>query len=165
MKQETLSAFDQILKAAQEKAAGKTVLKSAQPATPAPKQTQAPAKKDIGLNETPKTYNTLSDITAAAEMETEQSPGFCIPQPFALPAMKQTQPEPAPKPAAENKIQVIDYSEKAFAVTGDGTKTIKQDLASMGGKPNWNLKNIGFGWIFSKKKLEEVKLYLQNIAA
>jgi len=53
------------------------------------------------------------------------------------------------------KINIIDYSEKAIAVIGD-TKPLKEVLKSLGGSFNPRL-NCGCGWIFSKKKLEEVQ--------
>ena len=59
-------------------------------------------------------------------------------------------------PAGE--IQVIEYSDKAIAVIGD-TKSIKEKLASIGGKYNRYLK-CGEGWIFSKKKLPELEALL-----
>ncbi len=72
---------------------------------------------------------------------------------------KQSNPQP-PKaertePAGTYAIQLIDYSEKSFAVIGD-TKPIKDLLHDLGGSINYRLK-CGTGWIFSKKKLEEVK--------
>jgi hypothetical protein len=51
-------------------------------------------------------------------------------------------------------FKLIDYSEKAFAVLGD-TKPVKDQLKALGGKFNPHLK-CGAGWIFSKKKLNEV---------
>lgn len=55
----------------------------------------------------------------------------------------------------KGNINIIDYSEKAIAVIGD-TKPIKEILKSLGGSFNPRL-NCGCGWIFSKKKLEEVQ--------
>ncbi len=52
-------------------------------------------------------------------------------------------------------IKVIDYSEKAFALVGEGTKAIKDELKQLGGRFNFKLK-CGAGWIFSKKKQTEV---------
>lgn len=54
-----------------------------------------------------------------------------------------------------NGVQIIDYSEKAIAVIGD-TKAIKETLKSLGGRFN-NRLSCGAGWIFSKKKEQEVK--------
>jgi len=61
-------------------------------------------------------------------------------------------------PATNGKIQIIDYSEKSFAVIGE-TKPIKDDLRKLGGSFNARL-NCGAGWIFSKTKLEAVKSFL-----
>lgn len=54
--------------------------------------------------------------------------------------------------------QIIDYSDKAFAVVGE-TKTIKDDLKRLGGRFNPKL-SCGAGWIFSKTKLEDVQKFL-----
>lgn len=56
-------------------------------------------------------------------------------------------------------IEVVDYSEKAIAVFGD-TKAIKDQLKELGGRFNPALNYNGekrAGWIFSKKKADEVK--------
>jgi hypothetical protein len=56
-------------------------------------------------------------------------------------------------------LQLVDYSEKAFAVVGD-TKQIKDTLQSLGGRYNPHLK-CGKGWIFSKKRLSSVENFLR----
>ncbi|PXV66842.1 hypothetical protein CLV62_104103 [Dysgonomonas alginatilytica] len=62
--------------------------------------------------------------------------------------------QPEQKAIPENlDIQIIDYSEKAFALIGE-TKPIKEQLGNLGGKFNKHLK-CGEGWIFSKKKHKE----------
>lgn len=66
--------------------------------------------------------------------------------------------ETAAAPETTGKIQIIDYSEKSFAVIGE-TKVIKDQLKQLGGSFNPRL-NCGAGWIFSKKKLDEVKAFL-----
>ena len=63
---------------------------------------------------------------------------------------------------AKNVIQWIDYSEKSFALIGEKTKSIKDNLAMLGGSYNGHLK-CGKGWIFSKKRAEEVKAFLQSL--
>lgn len=62
-------------------------------------------------------------------------------------------------PAAAGEVQIVDYSEKAFAVIGD-TKPVKEVLKAAGGKFNPHLK-CGAGWIFSKKRMQEVTAALQ----
>lgn len=57
-----------------------------------------------------------------------------------------------------NGVQIIDYSEKAIAVVGD-TRAIKETLKSLGGRFNGRL-SCGAGWIFSKKKEQEVRAKL-----
>lgn len=52
-------------------------------------------------------------------------------------------------------IEIVDYSEKAFAIIGD-TKPIKGKLKELGGCFNGRL-SCGPGWIFSKSKLDTVK--------
>lgn len=81
--------------------------------------------------------------------------------PVAAPAAENT-PEVAP--AQTGNIQFVDYSDKAFAVIGEGTKKVKDVLKELGGKPNWNLKGIGFGWIFSKRHMETVQTALINFS-
>lgn len=63
-------------------------------------------------------------------------------------------------PAGE--IQIVDYSERSFAVIGE-TKPIKDQLYDMGGKFNRNL-SCGPGWIFSKRRLEAVQNALTQLA-
>lgn len=55
-------------------------------------------------------------------------------------------------------IQLIAYSEKALAVTGN-TKPIKDQLKKLGGKFNLKL-SCGAGWIFSKKREQELRTAL-----
>ena len=65
------------------------------------------------------------------------------------------------QPTAEKitgDIQIIDYSEKAFAVIGD-TKPIKDALRELGGRFNARL-SCGAGWIFPKTKAESVRAAL-----
>lgn len=55
-------------------------------------------------------------------------------------------------------LRIVDYSEKAVAVIGD-TKAVKDLLKSMGGRFNARL-SCGAGWVFSKKKTDELKVTL-----
>jgi len=73
-----------------------------------------------------------------------------------------TNPNIKPIESAEGEVNVIEYSDKAIAVIGD-TKPIKELLKSLGGSFNPRL-SCGAGWIFSKKKLEEVQTALINHA-
>ena len=68
----------------------------------------------------------------------------------------ETQAEPA-APAAES-LQIVDYSDKAIAIVGD-TKQIKDILRKLGGRFNPRL-TCGAGWVFSKKKADEVRAAL-----
>lgn len=65
-------------------------------------------------------------------------------------AMKDEAPAPA--------FSVIDYSEKAIAVTGD-TRAIKDSLKELGGRFNAKL-TCGPGWIFAKTKESAVRALL-----
>jgi len=63
---------------------------------------------------------------------------------------------------APTGIEFMRYSEKAFVLTGSGTKEIKDHLMSLQGRYNRFLTNpiTGekmAGWVFSNKKEEEVK--------
>ena len=58
-------------------------------------------------------------------------------------------------------FEIVDYSEKSFAVIGD-TKSIKDELKRLGGKFNFRL-SCGAGWIFPKTKIEDVRKYLCTI--
>ena len=63
------------------------------------------------------------------------------------------------------KIFVADYSKYSFVVFGDGTKDHKEAFKSMGGKwnPNLSLNCTPIkGWIFSLKKKDEVRAYLEG---
>lgn len=51
-------------------------------------------------------------------------------------------------------INIIDYSEKAIAVTGD-TKDLKEHFKALGGRFNPRL-TCGAGWIFSKAKRAQI---------
>ena len=62
---------------------------------------------------------------------------------------------------AEGIEIIADYSEKAFAIIGN-TKEIKETLKSLGGRFNPRL-TCGAGWVFSKTKLDAVKVAL-NVA-
>lgn len=71
-------------------------------------------------------------------------------------AMKEEEQESEGKPA----INIIDYSDKSFAVVGD-TFPIRKELKQMGGCFNKRL-SCGAGWIFSNKSREAVEKYIQS---
>lgn len=52
-------------------------------------------------------------------------------------------------------IEIVDYSEKAFAIIGE-TQPIADTLKKLGGRFNRKL-SCGAGWIFSKRSLDNVK--------
>ena len=56
-------------------------------------------------------------------------------------------------------MNIVNYSEKSFAVTGE-TKEYKEDLKKLGGKWNSNL-SCGAGWIFNVKSKYEVDKFVK----
>lgn len=63
------------------------------------------------------------------------------------------------EPVTVEGLEIVDYSEKAIAVFGD-TKAVKDQLKELGGRFNPSLNYNGekrAGWIFSKKKADEVR--------
>jgi len=67
----------------------------------------------------------------------------------------------APVPTVAGELNIIDYSPKAIAVIGD-TKPVKDQLMALGGSFNARL-SCGAGWIFSKKRLDAVQTFLNNL--
>lgn len=72
-----------------------------------------------------------------------------------------TTPQPAVENISAQGIEIIDYSERAFAIIGD-TKPIKETMKQLGGSFNSRL-SCGAGWIFPKAKMETVKQTLSII--
>lgn len=75
-------------------------------------------------------------------------------------AKESTQTAPSPEtpavehPITSNAIQLVEYTEKSFIVSGD-TKSLKDELKELGGK--WmRTRDGGMAWNFSKRKLEVV---------
>lgn len=58
------------------------------------------------------------------------------------------------------EVNIIDYSEKSIAVTGQ-TYPIREQLKEMGGKFNKFL-SCGAGWVFPKSKIGELTNFLTN---
>ena len=73
---------------------------------------------------------------------------------YTEPEVKEAAPE-QPEAKADG-LEIVDYSEKAVAVTGD-TRAHAGKLKELGGRFNARLK-CGAGWIFSKKKEQEIRL-------
>lgn len=63
--------------------------------------------------------------------------------------------EATAKVISTQDLELIDYSEKSFAIIGE-TKPIKETLKMLGGSFNGRL-SCGPGWIFSKSKIDTVK--------
>lgn len=70
-------------------------------------------------------------------------------------------PNIKPIESEAGEVNIIEYSEKAIAVIGD-TKPIKELLKNLGGSFNARL-SCGPGWIFSKKRMQELQTALINI--
>lgn len=77
------------------------------------------------------------------------------------PDTQTTAAKSAPNPINGQGLEIIDYSEKSFAIIGD-TKPIKETLKQLGGCFNGRL-SCGAGWIFSKTKLNIVKQTLSIV--
>ena len=76
---------------------------------------------------------------------------------FELPGKPAKAAKPDPEPVA-GSLKIIEYSEKALAVIGD-TRPIKDTLKQLGGRFNPRL-TCGPGWIFSKKRENELKQFI-----
>lgn len=74
---------------------------------------------------------------------------------YKRPAKTQTKPADN---SGSSTYNIVDYSEKAIAITGD-TKIIKDVLKQLGGRFNAKL-SCGAGWIFPKKREAEIKIAL-----
>ncbi len=81
---------------------------------------------------------------------------------YTLPETQQQPQQPNFKPVeiTTGEINIVDYSEKAIAVIGD-TKPIKDKLKALGGSFNPRL-TCGAGWIFPKRKLDEITAALSS---
>ena len=77
------------------------------------------------------------------------------------PPVLQPKTETAP---IQRSIRLVDYSEKAVALYGD-TKDFSEDLKNLGGYFNPRLRG-GVGWVFSKKRIPDLRgllgSYLQD---
>jgi hypothetical protein len=65
------------------------------------------------------------------------------------------------------EMYIQDYSDKAFVLRGDDTREHKAAIKEMRGKWNKSLRNdegTFSGWIFSKKKREEVETWLEEVS-
>lgn len=80
---------------------------------------------------------------------------------YEAPAKKNAQASTEAKKEPQeggNGLSYVDYSDKAFAITGE-TKPLAETLKELGGRFNARL-SCGPGWIFSKKKEAEVRAAL-----
>lgn len=81
-------------------------------------------------------------------------------------AQQPEQPNYTAVEVTKGEINIVDYSEKAFAVIGTAAdlKALQPKMYELGGKYNKYLK-CGAGYIFSKKKLDEVTKALSEETA
>lgn len=84
--------------------------------------------------------------------------GFIFNAPEVKKPIEVSKPIESKKETVKNDIQIVEYSEKSFAVIGN-TKPIKDKLASLGGRFNFRL-TCGAGWIFSNTKKEVVLKFI-----
>lgn len=84
----------------------------------------------------------------------------CVSLIFDTPESKETLKNEQQSTPTPNKVQIIEYSEKAIAVTGDFSAHY-DNLINLGGRYNKFLK-CGRGIIFSKSKTEAIKKYFMN---
>ena len=66
------------------------------------------------------------------------------------------------EPKLEKNIELVQYSDRSYALFGEGTKSIKDELKTLGCKYNRGLTDPKTGekragWIFSIGKLEKIK--------
>lgn len=59
-------------------------------------------------------------------------------------------------------MQITNYSDKCFVITGEDTREYKEQIKSLGGKWNARLKNDLKGWVFPIQKLSQVKQFVEN---
>lgn len=62
---------------------------------------------------------------------------------------------------SSTKVEIINYSERSFAVVGESTKALKEDLKKFGGRYNPRL-SCGAGWIFPVKSYDSVASFLEK---
>jgi hypothetical protein len=113
-------------------------------------------KKNIIINQNPKT----NMETTKSESELQENHDKMLDKHIAEYNDKKSERQRnRERESSEAKVEVIKYSERAIALKGEGTRKIKDDLKTLGGKFNRYLKSengIFAGWIFSVKKLNEV---------
>jgi hypothetical protein len=94
-------------------------------------------------------------ITATSSANEEVAAGPCTTEETVIASAAAASSSPSATPIAIHGWEIIDYSENAFAIVGDGTKFIKGKIQSLGGKFNRGLTVRGMkvpGWVLSKKK-------------
>ena len=73
-----------------------------------------------------------------------------------------TQQGTAQQSSTTSELTVEDYSDKSFVVRGEKTRDFKDNLRTLGGKFNRNLRG-GAAWIFPKTKQETVVDFVMQV--
>lgn len=102
-----------------------------------------------------KTATTKARAERKVAQKKAVSPKAEVKAPIKAKAEPKPKKEKEPTKKTTPKFQIVNYSEKSIALFGD-TKPIKEDLKSLGGRYNANLRPFGEdsrvpGWIFPKK--------------
>lgn len=119
------------------------------------------------LNELKAEYGTYFDELAGYEQDRKVYQKFSELSLYTPPnktVAKKTSEQTTP--SAENQtgnISVIEYSEKAVAIVGEGTKKIKDELKKIGAKFNFRL-SCGAGWIYPKSRINELTDLLSSLS-
>lgn len=89
-------------------------------------------------------------LSSMSEAERQEIINFLTPE---IEVKAEAKPEPIKPQSA--KVEIVNYSDKSFAVIGE-TKELKNEFKKLGGRYNPFL-SCGKGWIFGLKKIDAVK--------
>lgn len=135
----------------------------AQPQQPAPAPTPAPDPKPAQPAAPELSQLTFADLMKPAQEETPAAAPLCAPASFEIKkATDDAQPQTAPQAQKAPKfgLKLIPYSDKSFAVTAEEKLPVELlEALYQYGSYNRFLK-CGKGWIFSNKRLEQIKTLL-----
>ena len=99
----------------------------------------------------------FAQLTGAKNVSFVCAKPIAEPEPVAEPAEEVATVAPVGSEVAlkSNALQIVDYSLKAFALLGT-SRELSAQLKALGGCYNSRL-SCGAGWIFSKKRLQQVR--------
>lgn len=119
------------------------------------------------LNELKAEYGTYFDELAEYEQNRKVYKKFSELSLYTPPnktdAKKTARPTAPSAEGQAGNISVIEYSEKAVAIVGEGTKKIKDELKKIGAKFNFRL-SCGAGWIYPKSRINELTALLSSLS-